>query len=207
MPTSFSTLFGSNLHGVKVTWGNDPNKAGDRVLSINFELKMYSAKLTGGCLSACGANPLDTFYATTGWDTSTLTGGSTIDKNLNFVMTWKNPTGTIPPFDGFNAHLIVKIGPTLVTPNLKINWVPNSGSTVVYDLKPTAINKVPVEKDDVTGTNPLYPSDNVTPVAAELNTDLCTELWRFSDTSVSCVLAKGTVERSFKTKDPFNLPG
>jgi|688.fasta_scaffold676465_1 hypothetical protein len=114
-------------------------------------------------------------------------------------MTWKNPTGTVPAFDGFNAYLVAIIGPNLLTPSLKINWVPNDG-TKVYDLKPSAINKVPVEPDVVDGTfNALYPFDNVKPVTAELNTDLCTELWRFSDTSVTCVLAKGTVERNFKT--------
>jgi hypothetical protein len=100
---------------------------------------MYSAKLTGGCITACGLNPLDTFYATAGWDTATLNGGATISKNFNFVMTWKNPTGTTPAYDGFNAYLVAIIGPTLVTPSMKINWVPND-ATKIYDLKPTAIN-------------------------------------------------------------------
>ena len=106
MPTSFSTLFGSNLHGVKVTWGNDPSKSGDRVLNINIELHMYSAKLTAGCIvGPCSSKPLDTFYASPGWDTTTpLSGGvTTMDKPFSFVMTWKNPNGTTPAYDGFNA--------------------------------------------------------------------------------------------------------
>ena len=97
----------------------------------------------------------------------------------------------------------------MLTPALKINWVPNSG-LVFYDLKPTAVNEIPV-KPDVDSTSPApdaaYPYDNVKPLATELGTDLCTELWRFSDTSVTCVLAKGTVVRNFKTVDPFNRAG
>ena len=95
----------------------------------------------------------------------------------------------------------------MLTPALKINWVPNSG-LVFYDLKPTAVNEIPVKPDvDQTTPDAAYPYDNVKPLATELGTDLCTELWRFSDTSVTCVLAKGTVVRNFKTVDPFNKAG
>ena len=48
MPKTFETLFGSHLHGVKITWGNDPAATGDRVLAIDFTINLYSAKLTAG---------------------------------------------------------------------------------------------------------------------------------------------------------------
>ena len=91
MPTSFSTLFGSNLHGVKVTWGNDPAKAGDREMTIGYTLNMYSAKFTAGLAAANGLNPADIFYLTTGWSTDALDGTTTIKKDINFVLAWKNP--------------------------------------------------------------------------------------------------------------------
>jgi len=48
MPSSFFTLYGSNLHGVKVNWQNDPTKSGDRELTMAFTINMYSAKFTAG---------------------------------------------------------------------------------------------------------------------------------------------------------------
>jgi hypothetical protein len=48
MPSSFYTLYGSNLHGVKINWQNDPKLTGDRELKIAFTINMYSAKFTAG---------------------------------------------------------------------------------------------------------------------------------------------------------------
>jgi hypothetical protein len=56
MPSSFFTLYGSNLHGVKVNWQNDPTKSGDRELTMAFTINMYSAKFTAGPLTEVEVN-------------------------------------------------------------------------------------------------------------------------------------------------------
>ena len=48
MPTTFATLFGSSLHGVKIIWSNNPAATGDRILSIDFTINMYAAKFSCG---------------------------------------------------------------------------------------------------------------------------------------------------------------
>ena len=53
MPVNWTSYFGSQLHGVDITWGNDPALASgtDADLAINFRLNMYSAKFTAGLYS------------------------------------------------------------------------------------------------------------------------------------------------------------
>lgn len=72
------------------------------------------------------------------------------------------------------------------------------------------IHERPVKPDVIDATDAatsLIAFDNITPLSTELNTDLCVEKWTFSDTSVSCVLVKGTLTRKFKTTDPWNVAG
>lgn len=121
MPTTFSTLWGNALNGIRVNWNNDPavlTNTGDRQLNINFNLYMYAMKPTAGLKigwTDASANPpkdyIDTLFVTNGWDTSTALTEKTASPIPNsmtmpwyFVLTWANPTASaIPKFDGFCA--------------------------------------------------------------------------------------------------------
>lgn len=89
MPTTFSTLWGNALNGIRVNWNNDPavlTNTGDRQLNINFNLYMYAMKPTAGLKTGwtdASVNPpksyIDTLYVTNGWDTSaTLTAATPV---------------------------------------------------------------------------------------------------------------------------------
>lgn len=114
MPNSFDTLFGSELHGVKYTWYNDPTVTGDRTLLINFDVNMYAAKLTFGLGADQTYNGKTykkdwQFVSTTAdssWntDTSTPLGAETITKKVVLSASWKNPFDALyPSMDGFLA--------------------------------------------------------------------------------------------------------
>jgi hypothetical protein len=72
MPVKWTSYFGSQLHGVDITWGNDPAAGigSAATLNINFKLNMYAAKFTAGLFDT------EADYVTTGWDIKTL---ATID--------------------------------------------------------------------------------------------------------------------------------
>ena len=84
MPTNFYTLYGSNLHGAKITWGNDPAASGDRILTIAFDLNWYSAKFTPG-------RNTDWQFRTTNWSTETHLNTAQFEKVVRFQFTWQNP--------------------------------------------------------------------------------------------------------------------
>lgn len=50
----------------------------------------------------------------------------------------------------------------------------------------------------------VYPRcfDNIAPTPSELGKNLCTEIWKYSDTAVTCVRLKGSLIRKFRTTDP-----
>ena len=48
MPTTFTTIFGTAIHGVSINWSNDPKLTGDRTLNMLIYCNMYSFKPTGG---------------------------------------------------------------------------------------------------------------------------------------------------------------
>jgi hypothetical protein len=47
-----------------------------------------------------------------------------------------------------------------------------------------------------------YCYDNIAPTPSEIDKNLCTEIWKYSDTAVTCVRLKGSLSRKFKTTDP-----
>ena len=110
-------------------------------------------------------------------------------KNFSLLFTWKNPvTGRKPDFDGFNAVFKASIGADLEKPDLKIEWVAPSAA-VIYDTKPSAIDQRTAIVYDVTdATNAGMSFDNIAPLASELGTNLCKEVWKFSEYSHGCVL-------------------
>ena len=55
---------------------------------------------------------------------------------------------------------------------------------------------------DTTGTY-----ENITPLAAEVGTNLCKEIWIYSNSAHGCVKLSGTLTRLFKTTDPKNAAG
>ena len=76
-------------------------------------------------------------------DTTSLTDGgtTTIDKNLQFVLSWKNPqSGAKPDFDGVNAQFTLSAGPNKTNPAMVVKWKPPNKPLVVYDLKPASAN-------------------------------------------------------------------
>ena len=105
------------------------------------------------------------------------------------LFTWKNPvTGAKPDYDGFNAQFTASIGADMKTPQLKIEWVPPTAS-VIYDTKPTAVNQKSVIVYDVTdASNAAMVFDNIKPLDSEVGTNLCKEVWKFSEYSQGCVL-------------------
>lgn len=125
MPTKFYTLYGNSVHGIKVTWGNDPTVTGDKTLTIDFELNMYAAKPTFGIegnapvtVGGVSVNPEP--WTTAGWNTATNTGGTQVMKTWDFLFIWKNPvTGGYPINDGFCAQMVAGIGTDNAVPNLK----------------------------------------------------------------------------------------
>ena len=130
MPSTFYTLYGSHLHGVKMTWMNDPTAAGDRELTMKFDLNWYSAKFTPGIISSYTTGgvtyPADSFYLTTGWDTITHSTANPWGKVVHFQFTWQNPaSGGFPTFDGFDAQFKASIGTVdldRISPTLKFEW-------------------------------------------------------------------------------------
>lgn len=122
MPSSFYTLYGSNLHGVKINWQNDPKLTGDRELKIAFTINMYSAKFTAGPELDKIINGVtykkELQYVSPSWDTSDA-ANTLWAKNLSLLFTWKNPvTGSFPAYDGFNAQFRATIGSDMTKPDL-----------------------------------------------------------------------------------------
>ena len=205
MPTSFYTLYGSNLHGVKVNWQNDPSKSGDRTLTMAITLNLYSAKFTAGLENDVTTGGVtyskEPQYTTLGWDTST----NTFAKSFNLLFSWKNPVASgVPAYDGFDARFDASVGADFTKPALTIKWA-DPATPYVYDTKPASVNQKPTVKDVTDAGNAALAFDNIAPLASELNTNLCKEIWKFSDTAQGCVLLKGTLTRLFKTTDPYNL--
>ena len=119
MPTKFYTLFGNNIHGIKVTWGNDPAATGDKSLAIDFELNMYAAKptfgITGGVPVTIGGTTIspEPWVTSSNWNSATnvLGSGITVQKLYDFMLVWTNPVSTaFPKYDGFCAQMIATIG-------------------------------------------------------------------------------------------------
>lgn len=140
MPTSFYTLYGSNLHGVKVNWQNDPTATGDRTLTIGLTLNLYSAKFTAGLendVTVGGTTyKKEPQYTSVGWDTSN-NANTPFAKSFYLLMSWKNPVSSgVPAYDGVAAKFDASIGADLTKPDLKIKWA----TGWVYDTKPTAVN-------------------------------------------------------------------
>ena len=48
MPTSFTTYYGDILHGVWITWFNDPNGTNGEQLGITYQVNAYGLELTAG---------------------------------------------------------------------------------------------------------------------------------------------------------------
>ena len=141
---------------------------------------------------------------TSDWDISAVTAGNTLEKDLVFILGWKNPFSTSPPYDGFYAQMTATITDAAASnsPDITIGW--KTGTGVVYDTKPTAADEKPPVIDVELASVADGVFDNIAPLTAELSTDLCKEKWTYSDTSVSCVLIEGNLLRKFITPDPHN---
>lgn len=75
-------------------------------------------------------------------------------------------------------------------PTLACGWATEDGTTIGYDIKPTANYDSPVTVIDSTL--------DVTTVATS---QICTELWKLTATSIACVEMTGSAQRKFDTGD------
>ena len=111
-----------------------------------------------------------------------------------FYVAWSNPdsTGSVQR-DGIYATINCTLTAGAVAastqPTLVCDWV-TQDSTVKFDIHPVAAYD--------SGSSVLDTTDDVTATAT---TQICTELWKLTDTSIACVEMQGTVKRKFSTGD------
>lgn len=159
-------------------------------------------------------------WTTPGWNTLTnIDAASQVVKLYDFIMVWTNPISTqFPKYDGFAAQMVADIGTDNKAPNLKFQWLPNTtpATTILtkkatkFDLKPTAISTFDgTLKNNFDAPNPIVPgdetiNDDIFIKESELGTNLCIEIWKYSDYAQGCVKIKGTLSRKFITDDTNN---
>ena len=77
-------------------------------------------------------------------------------------------------------------------PTLSCTWKPQDATTI-FDIHPTA------NWDSTNAALDTQANDNV--IATTTDTQICTELWKLTATSVACVEMGGSVSRKFDTSD------
>merc|ERR1719464_87469 len=112
-----------------------------------------------------------------------------------FYVAWTNPTqtGAGSTKDGVYAlhDCTLKVGATPATdqPTLGCTWQAQPSS--IYDIHPSAT------WDSQSSALDSAANDNVTPTSTD--TQMCTEIWRLSATSIACVEMQGSVTKPFSS--------
>ena len=197
----FTTFWGDYLHGLWITWETTETKgdgtsyaSGSLNMKINFQAnyrsRMYTFINTGAGDVADGTRTFD-YNGTGSGATFTPT-----NPTWQFYVAWTNPTqtGAGSTKDGVYAlhDCTLKAGadPLLDQPFITCGWQTQS-STVIYDIHPTATwDSTPAALD-------AQADDNVTPTTTD--TQMCTEVWRLSATSIACVEMTGSVTKPFSS--------
>lgn len=120
-----------------------------------------------------------------------------------FYVAWSNPNSTeTVAKDGIYATTgcTLTAGAAILTdqPALVCAWdtKDTSGTPLVtYDIHPIANYDSANSVFDTANTG----ADDVTPDATD--TQICTELWKITDTAIACVEMGGSVDRDFSTGD------
>ena len=218
MPTSFTSYWGSQIHGVEVTWTCDTSVS-PNVLTAAYTSNYYwrtqlyydSDIATDVAISDAigGANFSTDMKAiidsNAGADVYAVTAG--VGDKFKMQLMIANPTaGASVPFDGFNGRVWFNpktgTGDGVTLPSMRVEWVLSTagdspGTAHMYDLKPTSATD---ETVDTTTNNWTLLSteaihDDAGSAPSTTGTNLCKETWVYSNTAVACMKVTGTFSR------------
>ena len=205
--TSFTSYWGSSVHGVEIEWTADTSADPVEltfVYTANYYWRMpffYDSAQTDTDLKI--AQAIDVSFGedvTSSWSTDTDINGSEIWYMKFYIA---HPTDT-SLFDGFNgeAYATFSCGDAANggdNPSIFVEWY--NTATNNYDLKPTSA--FDDEAYDSTGQDNWELTENTGDDGStrKKGDNLCTEQWVLSNTAAACVKTVGGAKRKFTTDD------
>ena len=231
MPASFTSYWGSQVHGVEITWTCDYNLM-PNVLTAAFTSNYYwrtqlyfdSANTADNDTALSQAIGTATSQDITGtsnnayWVDSGLSGRNAGDR-FRMYANFANPTsGAAIANDGFDAQVWFNPkrgdGTATVLPTMLVEWVRaidalDTTAELKRDINQgtlfTTINRdVTTDNWRLLSTEMIH--DDVGNQVAQTGTNLCKETWVFSNTAVACMKVTGTLERNMKVSETTVSP-
>lgn len=225
MPTSFTSYWGSGIHGVEVKWTCDtavtPNVlTAEMTSNYYWRTQLYYDSNEAGdadiLAGISGASSLNANFGTDVGNVGTTALGtwkavsSTVDK-FKMQLFIANPTaGATVTFDGFNGAVWFnyKRGQDdgVTYPQMRVEWLGSVdgqalGTAHNYDMQPS--DATTLGTADTTDNWRLLSTeaihDDANTQVSSTGTDLCVEQWVYSNTAVACMKVKGTFERNMAT--------
>merc|ERR1719464_1041170 len=218
MPVSFTSYWGSQIHGVEVKWTCDESVI-PNVLTAEYTSNYYwrtqlyyDADIStdvdilnaiGG--TTFGTNMKATIDSNPGVDTYAVTAG--VGDKFKMQLMIANPTaGASVPFDGFNGAVWFNpktgTGDGVTLPSMRVEWLLSTdgtspGTVHNYDLKPTSATDETVDTttDNWTVLASEARHDDAGTAPSSTGTNLCKETWVYSNSAVACMKVTGTFSR------------
>ena len=191
---SFTTYFGSTVHGLGVEWRSAPSAdaSGTTELEIVFteylkaHLHLFGAAADDGSDSTvvrlkAENNDYISYSSVAASDDTEYT---TETYGLQYYVAWANPdTSSSLTYDGIQGRLIGKVttGNAASGTRAFVNVIWDNSATAIYDISPTTSYDSSDAAQD-TSTNDVTVVD-----PADDTGDHCKELWYISDTLLACV--------------------